>query len=136
MKPGAKCGFSSGTVTCSLGSIAAGSSTNVTISVTPNAIGSVTDTVNVSATSNDPDSSDLHASSTATVTDPNADLAVTIADTPDPIGLGAGNVSYTIVTTNDGPASASGLRVVDTLPTSFTFVSSRPGTKCSLGVTS
>jgi hypothetical protein len=120
-------------VTCSLGSIAAGSSTNVTITVTPNAIGSVTDTVNVSATSNDPDSADLHASSTATVTNANADLSVTVADAPDPIGLGAGNVTYTIVTTNNGPASASGLRVVDTLPASFAFVSSRPGAKCSLG---
>ncbi len=132
VKPGSKCGFSAGAVTCSLGSIPAGSTSTVTITVVASVIGPLSNTVGVSATSTDPDSADLTATTSTTVTDPNADMSVAITDSPDPIVLGSGNITYSIVATNNGPANASGVRVIDTLPAGATFVSAKPGTRCSL----
>ncbi len=131
-KPGTKCSYASGTVTCTLGSVAVGSTTSVTLPVVATTIGPLSDTVNVTATSGDPDSADLTATATSSVTDPNADLSIALKDSPDPIVLGSGNVSYTMVATNAGPAKATGLRFVNTLPSGFTFVSAKPGKKCSV----
>jgi uncharacterized repeat protein (TIGR01451 family) len=50
------------------------------------------------------------------------DLAVDIADGPDPVAVG-GIVTYTIVVTNSGPLEATGVRATNTLPGSATFVS-------------
>jgi len=51
------------------------------------------------------------------------DLRVTIDDTPDPIILGSGNLTYTIMVTNLGPNPATNVTLVDTLPGSVTYVS-------------
>ena len=53
---------------------------------------------------------------------PAADLAVTKSDTPDPVVAG-GNVTYTIVVTNNGPGTAANVVVTDALPAGTTFVS-------------
>ena len=52
-----------------------------------------------------------------------ADLSITKMDTPDPISLGAGNVTYTVTVTNAGPSPATNVSVADTLPGGVTFVS-------------
>ena len=44
-----------------------------------------------------------------------ADLAVTLTDSPDPVRLGS-LVTYTITVVNNGPATATGVVVADTLP--------------------
>ena len=49
------CSQSAGTVTCDLGSIASGESATVTIQVTPNQEGTITDTGSVSSITDDPD---------------------------------------------------------------------------------
>jgi uncharacterized repeat protein (TIGR01451 family) len=60
---------------------------------------------------------------TPTVTPlPGADLSVTKADTPDPVASG-GNITYTVVVTNNGPATAVNVGLSDPLPTGTTFVS-------------
>jgi uncharacterized repeat protein (TIGR01451 family) len=46
---------------------------------------------------------------------PQADLSVTKADSPDPVAL-KGNVTYTVTVTNSGPATATGMTLVDQLP--------------------
>jgi uncharacterized repeat protein (TIGR01451 family) len=46
---------------------------------------------------------------------PQADLSVTKADSPDPVAL-KGNVTYTVTITNSGPATATGVTLVDQLP--------------------
>jgi uncharacterized repeat protein (TIGR01451 family) len=46
---------------------------------------------------------------------PQTDLAVSKADTPDPVAAGE-TLTYTIVITNYGPSDASGITVTDTLP--------------------
>jgi uncharacterized repeat protein (TIGR01451 family) len=53
---------------------------------------------------------------------PGADLSVAKTDTPDPVTSG-GNVTYTVVVTNNGPATAASVNLTDTLPNGTTFVS-------------
>lgn len=51
-----------------------------------------------------------------------ADLAVTKVDSPDPVAVGS-NLTYTITVTNNGPATATGVTLTDTLPANVTFIS-------------
>src|ERR1051326_6627018 len=54
----------------------------------------------------------------------NADLQITgVSDSPDPITLGLGNVTYTVSFTNAGPSSATNVTLTNIIPSSSTFVS-------------
>ncbi len=55
----------------------------------------------------------------------NADLGVTKTDSPDPVTEG-GNVTYTIVVTNNGPGDATNVTLTDTLDELVAFVSATP----------
>jgi uncharacterized repeat protein (TIGR01451 family) len=67
-----------------------------------------------------------------------ADLKIEKADDVDPVLSGA-NVTYTLLVTNLGPASATNVSLVDTLPAGLSFVSAATtvgtcaSTTCSLG---
>jgi uncharacterized repeat protein (TIGR01451 family) len=50
------------------------------------------------------------------------DLIVRLSDTPDPAPVGQ-LLTYTAIVTNTGPGAATGIRIVDTLPSSVTPVS-------------
>jgi uncharacterized repeat protein (TIGR01451 family) len=54
-----------------------------------------------------------------------ADLSITKSDNPDPVTAG-NNLTYTLTVSNDGPSTATGVTVVDTLPSGVTFVSASP----------
>lgn len=51
-----------------------------------------------------------------------ADLSVAKADSPDPV-LTGDNLTYTVNVTNNGPDSATGVKLIDTLPAGVTFIS-------------
>jgi uncharacterized repeat protein (TIGR01451 family)/CSLREA domain-containing protein len=51
-----------------------------------------------------------------------ADLSITKSDDPDPVAVGT-RLTYTIDVANDGPAPASAVRVIDTLPSDVTVTS-------------
>jgi len=75
------------------------------------------------------DASNLVSNDTNFVTDifvhderPAADLAVAVADSPDPVRKGA-TLTYSVVVTNQGPASAVAVQLVDQLPAGPRFVS-------------
>lgn len=51
-----------------------------------------------------------------------ADLSITKSDSPDPAGVGE-SITYTLVVTNNGPGTATGVTVTDTLPDGVTFAS-------------
>lgn len=53
---------------------------------------------------------------------PFADVALTMTDSPDPVAVG-GTLTYTLTAANLGPALATNLVLVDTLPAGVTFVS-------------
>ena len=115
------CNLASGTVTCSLGSVANGGNASVSLVVTPTTSSSLTNTANVSATTADP--ALVNNSSTATTTvDPVADLTLSKTDTPDPV-LSGHQLTYTLAVHNNGPASAPGVSLSDSLPSGVTFVS-------------
>lgn len=65
---------------------------------------------------------------------PQADLAVTKTDSPDPV-TGGNDVTYTIRVTNTGPDEATGVAVSDTLDADVTLVSAtfEQGTPCTSG---
>ncbi len=50
------------------------------------------------------------------------DISLTLTDSPDPVSIG-GNLTYTITVANAGPATATGVRVTNTLPAGVNFVS-------------
>src|SRR3989337_686536 len=60
-----------------------------------------------------------------TVTPPTADLALTKTDNPDPAASG-GDLLYTLLITNNGPNTATGVTLTDVLPASVTFQSATP----------
>jgi uncharacterized repeat protein (TIGR01451 family) len=53
---------------------------------------------------------------------PSADLAVQLADNPDPVTAGR-NITYTVTIVNNGPDRATGVSLTDTVPAGLTFVS-------------
>ncbi len=61
-----------------------------------------------------------------------ADLAVTKQDAPDPV-VTATNLTYTITVTNQGPDTATGVTLTDTLPAGFAFTSASAGCSPSAG---
>lgn len=123
---GWSCSAMGQTVTCTnTGPLAPGDSSEITliVSVGPEAVPSVTNSVTVS-TPNDPSPNNNSDDDPTNVT-PAIDLVVTKADAPDPVTVGE-NLTYTITVTNSGPNTATGVTVSDTLPSGVTFVSATP----------
>lgn len=56
------------------------------------------------------------------VAKPQADLRLTMSDEPDPVIAGA-EMTYTVVVHNFGPATATGVQIIDELPPEVAFVS-------------
>jgi uncharacterized repeat protein (TIGR01451 family) len=52
----------------------------------------------------------------------NLDISVSKTDSPDPVTVG-NNLTYTITVSNNGPETATGVILTDTLPSSVTYVS-------------
>lgn len=62
----------------------------------------------------------------------NADISV-VKTGPATVDAG-GRLTWTVTTTNNGPAGATGVKLVDTLPPGTTFVSADPGCTAASGV--
>jgi uncharacterized repeat protein (TIGR01451 family) len=119
------CSIAAGVLTCNFGTIAAGGSKHVHITspTTPATCGSVDNTANVT-TSNDGADSD---NATITVNCPN----VTVLKTADQGTIDAGDTAaFTIVVTNEGPGTAKGVTLTDTLPSGVVW--SEDSAACSI----
>jgi uncharacterized delta-60 repeat protein/uncharacterized repeat protein (TIGR01451 family) len=114
---------------CQLGVLAPGATATVTIVTTPSSTGLITTSAMVAASlpPTDANPADNSASEQTTVR-LEADLGITIADSPDPVTLG-NNLTYTLRATNHGPDRASGVVVSARLPADpFVSASASQGT--------
>ena len=121
---------SGGTVTWNLGTVAAGGTVTVqvTLGVDPGAaLGALDNTASVTSTTPDPDGGDLASTASVDVTasgsGASVDLGVTkVVDDPTPT---PGEVlTYTIEVSNGGPSTATGVEIADHLPAGLEYVSS------------
>ena len=123
------------TVTCNLGGIANGASATVSIVVTPGTAGTLNNTATVSATETDSNAANNSATTSTTVTGVNADLAVSVSATPNPVSVN-GTLSYSVQVVNNGPLNATGVTLTTNLSGSaFNFVSITPSQGSCTGTT-
>jgi uncharacterized repeat protein (TIGR01451 family) len=96
------------------------------------AAGSLANSAVVSSQTSDPNSNNNSASQTTQVVS-QADLAVTIADAPDPVIAGQSTLVYTVTVENLGPSNSDSVSAVDVLPADVTFstVDVPPGASCN-----
>ena len=136
-----------GNITCTNADVPSGSTGTATFTVAVQvgagtASGTqITDTDSITSGVSDPNL----ANNTATVVTivaaaTSADLVITNAATPNPV-LAGNNITYTVVVTNDGPASASTVVFSESIPANTTLVSvtassGTTGWTCTPGVIS
>ncbi|MFF0444986.1 hypothetical protein ACFYT4_00960 [Streptomyces sp. NPDC004609] len=132
--PTAGCGIGSGTLTCTASSLASGASTTITLTGT--AASGATSIVNTATvTGEDPDPNPDNNTSTirTTVTQIEADLAMSKTG-PASVSPG-GTVTYQLTVTNNGPDDSTGFTVTDTIPAGLTgATTSTPGCAIAAGV--
>ncbi|WP_460841362.1 DUF7507 domain-containing protein [Nocardioides marmoraquaticus] len=116
------CTTTAGRLGCELGTIPAGGSVRVLVDadLAAGATGTLTNTATASATTADPVPGNDAATATSTIA-PRTDLGLT--KTADPVpAVEGGLVTYTMVVTNYGPSTATGVVVTDPVPPPLTFV--------------
>lgn len=118
--------FSNGTLTANLGTIAAGKSATITITVTPVATGQISLTSTAVGDLIDLNPSDNTAVVTPITVSPSADLSVTINSSANPVAAGQ-PFSLVITVLNAGPSVATNVTVTDVLPAGLTNLNVDPG---------
>ena len=117
------CTYANGVLTCTVGDLATGASAIATIIVVPTAAGQICNQASVKANEPDAVPNNNLASACTTVNAPaSADLSVTKTDSADPVLVGD-IVTYTVTVTNNGPNTATGVLLTDTLPAGVNFIS-------------
>ena len=120
--------YNAGSGLWSLGTLASGDNAQLQIVAKPTAPGAVTLSAEVIA-ANQPDSDSQPNNSVTTEDDyaslilqvPQVDLALTKTGAPSNVVVGQ-NVTFTVTVTNDGPDVATGVQVLDALPTGMSLV--------------
>src|SRR5450432_2059980 len=96
-------GATGGTFNCTFPALTNGQSSNynITLAVPAGSTGSISNTATVTSDTSDPDTTNNSATA-STAIDSNADLSITMTDSPDPVPAGS-NLSYQIGIVNSGP---------------------------------
>ncbi|MCB0164020.1 MAG: DUF11 domain-containing protein, partial [Anaerolineae bacterium] len=100
---------------CTVAELQANAVMNLSLELTPQANGTFVNTVQVEANTFDPNSANNSDTATTTVGAAVADLSVSKLVTPTSVTVGD-PLTYTLYVTNNGPAAAFGVTVVDPLP--------------------
>ncbi len=129
--PAASCTQAAGTVTCNFATLAAGASTPaITINVVAAAVGTVTNTANVTENEADYNLVNNTASASTTIL-PASDMSITKTG---PATANQGDtITYTLTAKNNGPTVATTIVVTDTLPSQVSFSSASGGCSFSAG---
>jgi len=109
------CLQNAGTVSCSLGPLVNGATATVTIQVSPQQAGQLSNQASITGNESDPNSANNTSPPVTTTVSPAADLSVTKTDSPDPVHVGQ-PLTYTIVVSNNGPSPAMNVSIQDQLP--------------------
>ncbi|BDU74210.1 InlB B-repeat-containing protein [Mesoterricola silvestris] len=105
-----------GTVTWNLGTLAAEAASSAQVTIFPAAVGNATDTAGLAATS--------AATATSSFTTGVGGLRLGLrTTTPTVILTGSDTATYVITVENTGASTATGVQVLDTLPSGFTYLS-------------
>ncbi len=134
-----------GTVTCSLGTLAAGASRDylINVRVASNVVSGTVGTNTTGVTTTTPiDLPNSKLTDTElttylqTIGSP-TDLSLTKSALPVSVVAGNGRFTYTLTATNNGPAPATAVQVIDAFPSEFDFISATTsdGSTCNGGVT-
>ena len=115
-----------GFVTWNLGTITSTQTTNLTVSVTAPASGTLTNFASVGSPTGDPVPTNNVTPPVTTTITPVSD--VSIVKTAPAGAIFGTNFNYSIVVSNGGPSTATSLIVTDSLPVGLSFVSSVPST--------
>jgi uncharacterized repeat protein (TIGR01451 family) len=126
-----ECSEAAGLVTCSLGNLDSGISTDILITVTADSEGDITNAPVVSSDSQDLNG-DNDAATVITTVYPSADLTLSVSGSPDPVLVG-GTLTYQLDIENLGPSTATGITLDATLPTETSFLSASSGCVESAG---
>jgi uncharacterized repeat protein (TIGR01451 family) len=116
---------SAGLVTWTIPSLAKDGIASLALVVQANSTGTITNAATVTTGTPDLNPDDNSALAVVIVSSPTADLAIGLLDSPDPLSLG-GYLTYTLMVSNLGPATATGVIAVDTLPPAVNFISASP----------
>ncbi len=119
-----------GTISCTIASLAVNATASfplvlkASLGGTPGSTIVNTANINVPCSSaSDPNCANNSATTTVYIASPTqADLAITKTASPDPVDQGT-NLAYTLQVTNNGPAVAQGVTVVDPIPGEVTYAS-------------
>jgi len=129
------CSVAAGTVTCALGTLAAGRSVEITVNaqLAAGATGTLANSATATSPTTDPNTGNNTGTSSEPITT-SADLGITKTATPRPV-LDGNVATYTIVVTNTGPSTARSVVVTDPVPGVLTFIdaSSTRGSCTSAG---
>jgi large repetitive protein len=123
---------------CTIASFANGASAVFTVvteasdDLHPNSDHNITQAFTTSAAQADPDNTDNGITVTTAYDVPNADIAVTNSDSPDPVSPGD-TITYTQTITNNGPDTATNATIAQNLPSNVTFqsITEPPGFNCT-----
>ena len=118
---GGTCNQAAAAITCSISTLAAGQSVEMSLSLMPTLPGVAVNVVDVSADQFDPDWANNHSVNTVDVI-ALADLALGETAVPDPAHVGQ-PLTYTLVVTNLGPSAMGGIVVTDVLPAGLSLSS-------------
>jgi uncharacterized repeat protein (TIGR01451 family) len=109
-------------VSCDVGALEDEGSATITIVVKADTAGTATNTASVSSEAFDPTPADESASATTSIKTPPGDLALTKSADVSSTTV-AGNITYTITASDNGPNEAPNTVVSDPLPSNVGFVS-------------